>query len=910
MPDRPSFQDAYRARWRWDRVVKGTHLINCWYQRNCAYNVYVRDGAVLWEEPAGEYPQTNSSVPDFNPRGCEMGACYSVQMNHPARITYPLKRVGERGEGKWEQVTWDQALTEIADKLIDTLARDGPEAIVFDGNATGVTCSLAVHRFVNLLGAIVLDLNCEVGDEQQGAAVTFGIPVAAKSADDYFYSDLILIWGGNPAYTQIPNFHFYSEARYHGARVIAISPDHNASARHADWWIPVRPGTDAALALATAQVVISEGLLNAEFIREQTDLPFLVRTDTHRFLRESDIKGRGRDDVFYLFDLREERAVKAPKKTLRLGKLLPALEGEYEVDTREGKVKVKPAFQLLKERLDAEYTPEKASALCGVHPDTIRRLATAIARARAASCIAGACLSKYYHGDLMMRAQILLFALCGQMGRKGAGYDTLPFFIVDGTLTLPFAEGLGRLGTLKTMASVLPAFLGLRMKGYTNELASYELGRRMVSLGGQNSVLFWYFHGGLREVSGRSKEWDPYLRKEVDEYIEESRRQGWQPLPAMKEPRILFSSGSNPLRRVRGGHKLREKLVPRLDLIVSTELRLSSTALYADYVLPGASSYEKCDVTDFYTPLCPFAHVTNAAVPPLGEAKPEWEIMTLLARKVQERARERGLSAYRDGNGKRRRLDNLYQRMTFGGKLTEHGHERVTATVIGASTHLGEASWPEFREKGFLRFTGLGRHPGNFGNATDFKPGETVTPHTWRTEKKNPWPTLTRRIQFYIDHPLYMELGEEFPVHKDPPKSGGDYPLVMTGGHNRHSIHAAFRTNPLMLQLERGEPVIFISKDDARERAIENGDRVKVYNDVGEFLVQAKVSPAVQPGQVIVYHAWENYQFPGGIGHRNVIASPINPIELAGDYFHLRPVPGLFQPGQNDRETRVQIAKA
>ncbi|OGO52098.1 MAG: hypothetical protein A2148_09685, partial [Chloroflexi bacterium RBG_16_68_14] len=906
----PASGDSYRARWRWDKVVKGTHLLNCWYGRSCAYNVYVKDGVVVWEEPAGEYPQTNPSLPDFNPRGCQKGACYSLHMYHPARVMRPLKRVGERGEGNWKEVSWDEALTEIADKIIDTLVRDGPAAIVFDGNAAGVASFVAVHRFANQLGAIVLDLNTEVGDEQQGAAVTFGTPVASKSADDYLHSDLIFIWGGNPAYTQIPNCHFYNEARYHGARVVAISPDFNASAVHADWWIPVRPGTDAALALAMAQVVISQELFDADFVREQTDLPFLVRTDTRRFLRESDMRRNGKDDAFYVFDLHKSRPVKAPKKTLKLGGILPALEGEYEVDTRDGKVKVRPAFQLLKERLDQEYTPEQASTVCDVHPETIRALASAIARAKAASCIAGASLSKYYHGDLMMRAQILLFALCGQMGKKGAGYDTLPIFMIEGTLSLPFAQGLGRLNALKSMAPVLPTFLRLKMKGYNNELTMFELARNLVSVGGVNAVLFWYFHAGLREVSGKSKEWDPYLQKDVDEYLEESARLGWQPLPPEQQPRVFFASGSNPLRRVRGAHKLIQEFLPRLDLVVSIEFRMSSTALHADYVLPAAASYEKCDVTDWYTPLSPFAHVTNPAVPPVGETKPEWEIMALLARKIQERAKEHGLLTYADASGKGRRLDNLYERMTFGGAFTEKDHGKVAEAVIKASSHLEKASWQEFRDKGFLRFTRLGSHPGNFGNATDMKPGETITPHTWRTEKKIPWPTLTRRIQFHIDHPLYMELGEEFPVHKDPPKSGGGYPLVMTGGHNRHSIHASFRTNPLLLQLERGEPVIFMSLLDARERAIEDHDLVKVYNDVGEFLVRAKLSPAVRPGQVIVYHAWENYQFPGGIGHRNVIASPINPVELAGDYFHLRPAPAILQPGQNDRETRVEVARA
>lgn len=901
--------DAYRARWRWDRVVKGTHLLNCWYQRSCAYNVFVKDGAVLWEEPAGEYPATNASVPDFNPRGCQKGACYALNMAHPARVTHPLRRAGARGEGKWEQVSWDDALTDIADRVVDTLAQNAPEAIVFDGNATGVASWVAVQRLANLLGAIVLDLNTEVGDEQQGAAVTFGIPVASRSADDYFNSDLILIWGGNPAYTQIPNFHFLTEARYNGARIIAISPDFNASAAHADRWISVRPGTDAALALAMAQVILAERLYKAEFVREQTDLPLLVRADTRTFLRESDIRRGGRDDVFYLFDEKRGRIVKAPKRTLRLGRIVPALTGEFEVQTRDGAVKVRPVFQMLKERLDAEYTPEQASSVCDVHPDVIRELARQVAKARAAAGVAGASISKYYHGDLMMRAQILLFALCGQMGRAGAGYDTLPFFIVDGTLSMPYRPGLGRLDTLRTLAPVLPRFLGMRLRGYPNDLALFQLGRAVNAWGGASAVLFWYQHGGLRQLSGRSREWDPHLTRDVDDYLAESVRRGWQHMPPATRPKILFASASNPLRRVRGGHRLFEELLPRLDLLVVIDTRLSTTALNADYVLPAAASYEKCDVNDWYTPLAPFAHITNAAVDPPGEARAEWEIMTLLAQKIQERARARGLTTYADASGKRRRLDDIVHRMTFRGAFGPRDHEKVARAVVEASAHLRNTDWQKFKRKGFVRFTGLGSHPGNLANAGDMRVDAPFTPHTWRTQKKMPWPTLTRRIQFYIDHPLYMELGEELPTHKDPVMSGGDYPLVMTGGHNRHSIHASFRTNPLMLQLERGEPVMFMSEVDARQRRIENGDLVRVHNDIGEFLIRAKVAASVRPGQAIVYHAWENYQFEGGMGHRNVIPTPMNPVELAGGYFHIQPAPAILQPGHNDRDTRVEVSK-
>jgi len=96
--DYRGYEDIYREQWTWDRVVKGTHYANCGYQR-CAWNVYVKDGVVWREEQVAAYPQTNAELPDFNPRGCQKGACYSDRMYDPSRLTVPLKRVGARGEG-------------------------------------------------------------------------------------------------------------------------------------------------------------------------------------------------------------------------------------------------------------------------------------------------------------------------------------------------------------------------------------------------------------------------------------------------------------------------------------------------------------------------------------------------------------------------------------------------------------------------------------------------------------------------------------------------------------------------------------------------------------------------------------------------------------------------------------------
>jgi anaerobic selenocysteine-containing dehydrogenase len=164
-------------------------------------------------------------------------------------------------------------------------------------------------------------------------------------------------------------------------------------------------------------------------------------------------------------------------------------------------------------------------------------------------------------------------------------------------------------------------------------------------------------------------------------------------------------------------------------------------------------------------------------------------------------------------------------------------------------------------------------------------------------------------MQFYIDHELYVELGEQLPVHKDDPAIGGDYPLQMTGGHARWSVHTMWRSDPRLLRLQRGEPTVYLSMSDARARGIGDGDRVRVRNDFGSFEIIAKLAPTVRPGQVIVYHAWEPFQFRGRKSHQAAIPSPINPIQLAGGYFHLQPMPIACEPGQNDRGTRVEVER-
>ena len=131
------------------------------------------------------------------------------------------------------------------------------------------------------------------------------------------------------------------EARYRGAKLVVISPEYSASAVHADYWINPRVGSDPALALAMAQVILKEGLHDEEYVREQTDLPILVRADTGRYLRASDLKKGGSDELLYFWDAASDRLMEVPGcqgeggQSIALGYVPAAIahaDGGFEVE--------------------------------------------------------------------------------------------------------------------------------------------------------------------------------------------------------------------------------------------------------------------------------------------------------------------------------------------------------------------------------------------------------------------------------------------------------------------------------------------------------------------------------------------------------------------------------------------------
>ncbi|MBW2400029.1 MAG: molybdopterin-dependent oxidoreductase [Deltaproteobacteria bacterium] len=910
--DYHGFEDLYRKKWTWDQVTTGTHYSNCGYQR-CAWNVYVKDNVVWREEQLATYEQTNADVPDFNPRGCQKGACYSDRMYDKSRLTVPLKRIGNRGDGKWKRIGWDQALSEIADKFIDTMIseKDGPGSIYWDlGSASSNGChAVGLTRTGYLLDTPILENTSEMGDHAPGVTTTTGKIIFTSSMDDLLYSDLILIWGGNPNYTHIPSALFINEARYKGAHVVTIAPDFSPSALHADEWVPVNIGTDAALALSMAQVIVEEKLYKSDFMAEQTDMPLLVRLDNEEFLRKSDMSKEGDDDVFYVFDTAKNRIVEAPKRSLELDELKPALEGVFEVETRDGTVKVTTVFERVKLQLE-DYTPEETEKITGADATNVRNLARRIGNAKACQNITQTNFSKFYHGMEMERSILLVFALAGHFGRRGAGYNTVPMLSISGSDPFNLASGKfsPKIGIGLMTAKTAPDIIRMKLAGYSTEMMLYHFAREDYARGNTvTTALLYYQHCGLKERLGSAHRWDPHLDREFDDYLKEAVEKGWQFVPKTA-PRVLFNVGGNMFRRARGYHVLIEHMLPRLDLMVTVDWRMSNTARYSDYVLPAAGYYEKNDIA-WGSGIAPFSHPTVKAIEPVGDSKSDWEFHCLLLKKIQERSIARGVSTFLDRHGEERRLDECYDDFTFQRRFTEDNPEDLLQEMLDVTSNLNGASWQDLVDKGFERFTGVGTGVVHIGNSGDIAADETLVANSWHVQKKIPWPTLTRRLQFYIDHPFHQEMGEVLPVHKDNPAIGGDYPLQMTGGHNRWSIHAAWRDHKPLLRLQRGVPVIYVNSDDAEKREIRDGDQVRVHNDLGDFEIQAMVSPALKPGQVVVYHAWEEFQFKDGKTYQALTPSPLNPIQLSGGYFHLQPMVMSQSPGCTDRGTRVDLER-
>ena len=911
--------DAYRSKWTWDKVTWGSHSVDC-YPGGCSWHVYTKDGRIVREEQAGALAPIEAGIPDMNPMGCQKGASWSHCHYSPDRVTQPMKRVGERGEGKFEPVSWDAALTDIADSMLDAIADQGGESILT--LLTPEVGAIPARMFAYLLGTASTDGNAEFQDFSPGWHITWGLFNPTSSMDDWFLAELTLIWHANPIYTNIHWYHYVAESRYNGGEIVTIAPDYSPSAIHADNHQPIRIGTDAALALAMCKVIIDGGLYQKQFIQEQTDLPLLIRTDNGRFLRGSEVYEGEREDQFFWWDRLTNLLTPAPRHTLAKTGFDPLLEGTFSVTLLDGTtVEVEPVFAKLQRHLE-DYTPEKAGEICQIHPDNIRSLARKVAT-RKTKIFIGWNSGKYYHGDLMERAMALLLGLTGNWGKKGTGTRSWAIMAMDGGSFMHRKQAVGQEEAQKLIGQLIAMrrMVSAMDPTMTTEMTQNRGAEMAGELGGFGNTIppafLWYYQYGYKERWDNPENHDPSMKKTFGEYMEEAVDKGWWNAAATStyktvEPRVLFESGGNMLRRQRGGQEILLKgLWPKLKMIVSVDYRITTTGLYSDYILPAAQHYEKLGTS------MPSVHHLNyvlcdRATPPAGDSLADVEIGVRLVEKIEQRAAARGVKGFTDRNGNYRSFEGLMERATLGGAIRDE--EKRFEEIVKDNAVYGVlpkgTTLETLREKGSVRFDGWGMVGHGVSQGSTIKPDEVHNPLRWHTEDKVPYDTLVRRAQFYIDHEWFLDAGEELATHKEPPPQGGKgRRFEMTSGHNRWSIHSMNMTNNVILNTHRGEPFVFINDADAASLGIGNGDQVKLINDVGESIMAAKVTPSCRPGQVILYNGFEPYMHKNWYGNAELEPGHIKHLGLVGNYGQLKYRLFSWQPIPADRAVRVDLQK-
>jgi len=329
------WEDAYRNRWRHDKVVRSTHGVNC--TGGCSWKIFVKNGLVAFEMQQTDYPRTREDLPNHEPRGCQRGASFSWYLYSPHRIKHPMirgrlldlyraerakgldpveaweaiqndpqkriKYVGVRGLGGFVRAGWEEMKEIIAAANIYTIKKWGPDRIYGFSPipAMSMISYAAGSRYLSLIGGACGSFYDWYCDLPAASPQTWGEQTDVPEAADWYNSTYLIITGANLPMTRTPDAHFATEVRYKGAKIVSMAPDYAEYVKFADLWMPVRQGTDTAAFLAMGHVALKEYFIDRqdayflEYARKYTDMPMQVMLRRHgenwvsdRNLRASD----------------------------------------------------------------------------------------------------------------------------------------------------------------------------------------------------------------------------------------------------------------------------------------------------------------------------------------------------------------------------------------------------------------------------------------------------------------------------------------------------------------------------------------------------------------------------------------------------------------------------------------------
>ena len=334
----------------------------------CPLKCTVRDGRMVLVQP------NDASTDDRYKTICLKGISEVQHIYSDKRVQAPLKRVGDRGSNEFVQIGWDEALDEICASLKDIQASHGKDSVmVMSGSETNSSFLTSVLQ-ARSGGFTGIDVGFGNGLDP---AIGYGGGFATSTADprDWTESRLVLTVGSNFCESTLPQVRLFFEAKEAGARMVTVDPHFSTTAGKSDEWVPIVPGTDAALFLGMISVILDEGLADDDFMRKHTSMPFLVDTATGKLLRDHvedpsvEEPETGAQNPFFVIDT----STGAPA---RYGEVAaPALSGIVEVDGAQATT----VYDLMRKSQSA-FTVERASELTGIAVDKIVELARLYAK--------------------------------------------------------------------------------------------------------------------------------------------------------------------------------------------------------------------------------------------------------------------------------------------------------------------------------------------------------------------------------------------------------------------------------------------------------------------------------------------------------------------------------------------------
>jgi nitrate reductase alpha subunit len=701
-----------------------------------------------------------------------------------------------RGQDEFVQISWDDAFDAIAKALVaiatrysgqagsERLLAQGyqPEMVAATGGAgtrclkfrggmglLGVLGKYGMYRLSNsmaLLDGTLRGVAPEEarggrnfsnytwhGDQAPGHPWVHGLQASDCDFNDLRFSKLVIMDGKNLVENKLTDSHWFIECMERGGKIVVIAPEYGPPSTKADYWIPIRPQTDAALWLGITRTMMERGWYDADFVKQFTDFPLLVRTDTLRRLRASEIfpgyqsaldpdgpsmKMQGfkaeqhaklGDFVVWDEKTRAARAVTRDDIGTRMAEkgIAPALEGEFDVTLADGTtVRVATLWSLYRTHL-RDYDLDTVCEITHAPRALVERLAEDIATMRPVAIHQGEGINHWFHATEMNRAAYLPLMLTGNIGQPGAGCHTWA-----GNYKAALFQGSPWTGPgFKGWVAEDPFAPNLDPDAPGDAVQAHAYTK-------DEEPAYWN-HGDLALVVDTPK----YGRRNFT---------GDTHMPTPTKA-ILFNN-VNLINNAKWAYGVIKNVNPNVEMIVSFDIQMTASIEYADVALPANSWLEFEDLEVTASCSNPFLQIWKGGIPPVFDSKDDLAIIAGIAAAL---ARVTGDTRFTD-----------YFKFEYEGKRSVYLQRLLDTSTTTKGYKLADI------------MAGTYGPPG--GALMLFRTYPRI-PFYEQVHDSEPFFTDTGRLHAYADVPEAIDYGENFIVHREGPEATPYLPNVIVSSN-------------------------------------------------------------------------------------------------------------------------------